>query len=496
MNNEMELLQRLRAMEPWTHPRYTNDDMGNSYLFADFFRDTVRYVGERKCWYVYDGRVWQHDPLGLRAMEHCKQLAILMAMACVMVSDPLQRDVFIRRVKSLHARTTRERVLRDASGVFDTPMSAFDADPLLFNCQNCTLDLRTITPHAHTPEDMLTMMSGVRFDPAITCERWEQFVDEVMQPAAQPAPVQTTLVPDEDTPFDVPPVHVQKRTYLQMALGYALTGLTSHECLFLLYGATTRNGKGTLSETILRMMGDYGRTAMPDTIGVKHVSSGAPSEDVARLRGARFVNISEPDKKLTLSAALVKQMTGSDTITARFLHENSFEFRPQFKMFINTNYLPQVTDLTLFSSGRIKTIPFERHFEPHEQDRTLKELLAQPQNLSGILNWCLEGLEAMRVLGFDDPPAIASAIESYRRDSDKVAQFMDEMLISEPGAEIRTAEAYRLYQNWCTENGYMTENAKNFKHELEKVGRIQRKRARGADRTATACTMLLGYRVA
>lgn len=99
-------------------------------------------------------------------------------------------------------------------------------------------------------------------------------------------------------------------------------------------------------------------------------SGSAPSEDVARLVGARFVNISEPDKKLVLSAALLKSLTGNDTINARFLHENSFDFRPQFKIFINTNHLPMVTDLTLITSGRVKIIPFERHFEEWEQTRT------------------------------------------------------------------------------------------------------------------------------
>ena len=148
---------------------------------------------------------------------------------------------------------------------------------------------------------------------------------------------------------------MEKVKYLQKAFGYALTGNTRYECLFILYGATTRNGKGTAMETFLRLMGDYGKTARPETIGARFQQNGsAPSEDVARLNGARFVNISEPDKKLTLSAALVKSLTGNDTITARYLHENSFEYRPQFKMFINTNYLPQITDLTLFSSGRIR----------------------------------------------------------------------------------------------------------------------------------------------
>ena len=273
--------------------------------------------------------------------------------------------------------------------------------------------------------------------------------------------------------------------------------MTNQECMFILFGATTRNGKGTMMETILRMMGDYGKTAMPETIGTRpYQNSSGPREDVARLSGARFVNISEPDKKLTLSAALVKQLTGSDTITARFLHENSFEFKPQFKMFVNTNYLPQITDLTLFSSGRIKIIPFERHFEPSEQDRSLKAYFAQPDHLSAILNWCLEGLNMMMVNGFEEPPAIASANESYRRESDKVAQFVEEMLTPDANGEMRTTDVYQLYVGWCEQNGYMNESMKNFRKELEKHGTVVRRRPAGAGRQTSALMMLVGFRAA
>lgn len=140
--------------------------------------------------------------------------------------------------------------------------------------------------------------------------------------------------------------------FLQRSLGYALTGDTSQECMFILYGATSRNGKGTAMETFLKIMGDYGKTSNPDMLAAKFRggNTGGPSEEVARLVGARFVNISEPEKKITFNAVLVKRMTGNDTINARFLNENSFDFVPVFKIFINTNYLPNVNDMTLFQS--------------------------------------------------------------------------------------------------------------------------------------------------
>ena len=102
-------------------------------------------------------------------------------------------------------------------------------------------------------------------------------------------------------------------------------------------------------------------------------------------------------------------MTGNDTINARYLNENSFDFVPVFKIFINTNYLPNVNDMTLFQSGRLKIIPFNRHFEEGEQDQGLKGQFAQPENLSGIFNWCLEGYRKFCQRGLETPDAVKKA---------------------------------------------------------------------------------------
>lgn len=194
------------------------------------------------------------------------------------------------------------------------------------------------------------------------------------------------------------------------------------ECLFILYGATSRNGKGTMMETFLRIMGDYGRNADPSLLAMKfNAQSNGPTEEVARLAGSRFVNISEPEKKLTMDAAFTKRMTGNDSITARFLHENSFEFRPNFKIFINTNHLPNITDLTLFDSGRIKIIPFNRHFEEEEQDKGLKAFFAGEENMSGIFNWLLEGHRLFEREGLNMPKSVLEATDAYHKESDRMA---------------------------------------------------------------------------
>ncbi|WP_245987434.1 phage/plasmid primase, P4 family [Ureibacillus endophyticus] len=142
-------------------------------------------------------------------------------------------------------------------------------------------------------------------------------------------------------------------------------------------------------------------------------------------------------------------MTGGDTINARFLHENSFDFSPKFKLYINTNYLPVITDMTLFSSGRVVIIPFERHFDESEQDKSLKREFAKPENQSAILNWLIEGYQLLKKEGLTLPDSVKTATEAYKRDSDKIALFFEDALEESPNSEVRTSEVYDRYQRWC-----------------------------------------------
>lgn len=221
-----------------------------------------------------------------------------------------------------------------------------------------------------------------------------------------------------------------------------------------------------------------------------NAQSGGPSEEIARLAGSRFVNISEPEKKITLDAALTKRLTGNDTITARYLHENSFEFRPNFKIFINTNHRPNITDLTLFKSGRIKIIPFDRHFDEKEQDKGLKGFFAEPENMSGILNWMLEGYKMFRSQGLEMPDSVVQATMDYQMFSDKMGQFFSECLQPKADSELRRAAVYTRYKEWCAENGYRADSAKVLNAEIDKRYTVQKKRP--ADGVGSATQIVLG----
>ena len=386
------------------------------------------------------------------------------------IHDEDTRNRYIKRVQKLQLRKNRKTMIEDAKSVYPIRQKRFDQNTHLFNCQNGTLDLETGVFRKHNPKDFLTMVSGITYDPEATCPRWDRFIQEVMCGNQELA------------------------AYLQKALGYALSGDTHLECLFILYGATSRNGKGTTMETFLQIMGDYGKTSNPEMLSTKFgyaSNSSGPSEEIARLAGVRFVNISEPEKKIVFNSALVKRMTGNDTLNARFLHENSFDFKPHFKIFINTNYRPAVSDMTLFDSGRLKIIPFNRHFEESEQDKGLKMFFAEEKNLSAIFNWCYRGYQLFQKEELNDAGAVKEAIAAYQAESDRIGQFVDAWLEEGERYELRTSAVYHRYSEWCEKHHFKPESSTNFNSSIQRFFPITRKRpSDGGSQT----TILLGCR--
>jgi putative DNA primase/helicase len=432
-----------REMNVGDNPLYSHDDIGVARLFYDVHSDSIRYIVEAKAWYIYDGTRWLSDSGSLRVMELCKSFV---RAFCEYAQEVHGDDaVFIKYAEKLKTRRRREGILCDARSIEPMSLSAFDTNKWLLNCSNGTVNLQDFCLQPHRPEDYITKIARVKYDLAARCPRWERFVEEIM-------------CGDADTAL-----------YLQKALGYSLTGDTSLECFFILYGNTTRNGKSTLSETVAYIMGDYARTIQPQTLARRPPSGAAASPDTARLKGARLVNMPEPEKGLELNIALVKQLTGGDTYTGRFLNENPVEFAPEFKIFINTNHLPRTSDDTIFASGRVKLIPFERHFKPEEQDTGLKKLFRKGANKSAVLNWLIAGYRLMLDAGFDLPQKVIDAIKSYRLETDIIGTFLAENTEPKEKSRLSTSELYTHYTQWADAYGYKPVlNNRSFVGELRR----------------------------
>ena len=425
--------------------RYETSDKGFGRLFADVFKDKHRYNPSRKDFMRYDGKRWIDDIEGLSARASAKVLSDALVRYAVNVDT---EGKYLKAVAALCNIRNRNNMLQDSKDVYFFSNEQLDVNDYLLNVQNGTLDLSGNEPVflSHSPDMLLSKICNAEYDPAADCREWKKFLLEIMQ---------------DDR---------EKISYLQKIAGLSLTGNTEQETCFILYGSTTRNGKSTFCETLIYLLGDYALTMKPESLAVKqNLDSRQASGDIARLAGCRFCNASEPPKRMLFDTALLKSLLGRDSITARHLYQRETTFIPKFKLVVNTNFLPTITDDTVFSSGRINVISFDRHFEPQEQDKDLKNRLRDKSEVSGILNWCIEGLRLYRKEGLKPPTAVQTATDTYRTDSDKVGNFINECL-AKTGRNSKAKDVYEAYTKWCDDNGYGCENKGNFFAELKAKG--------------------------
>jgi putative DNA primase/helicase len=212
------------------------------------------------------------------------------------------------------------------------------------------------------------------------------------------------------------------------------------------------NGKGTLTELIKSIIGDYATTAQAETLMQKsRVSGGEASPDIARLVDARAVMLAEGDRSNSLNEALVKQLTGQDTVTARELYGNPFEFQPNFKLLFSTNYLPKVRGTDVAIWRRLSPVPFTVSFTGNKMDKGLKQILEGEK--SGVLNWMVEGCTRWQKIGLITPQAVLDLKALYQSDSDNVRRFLESMTISKPGATVPKLDLYKFYRNWVEAEG-------------------------------------------
>lgn len=441
------LMKKMYELKPEDNFDYS--DRGTGQLFATVFKDLCRYNVTAREWYTYSKGRWKQDTGGMLTSRYAKSLSDAMTIYCTHIKDERTRKTFSDLCTKLGQRRYRVTMIEDARDFHFFSSSDLDKDLFLLNCLNGVLNLRTFEFTEHSPDYLMSKQANVIYDPNASGKEWRKFINEALEN------------------------NQNKIRYLQKLYGCSMTGETKEESCWLLYGASTRNGKSTAVETYAYMLGNtdgYALNMRPETLAQKaNTDSRQATGDIARLDGCRFLNASEPPKKMVFDVALLKTLLGRDSITARHLHQSEFQFIPVFKLFINTNFLPVITDSTLFSSGRLNVITFERHFKPEEQDKGLKDRLKEPENLSGLLNWCIEGLKAYYAEGAIPPPEVVNATKQYEEDSDKVGSFIAECLV-ESDKNSKAKDIYNRYSEWCRDNGFGTENKTNFFAELKSKG--------------------------
>lgn len=402
-----------------------------------------RFNVTSKSWYFYDGKRWKPDFEGMVIEKNaCLYAEALYYYSLFSIPDsypPAELTKFRSEAGKLSQRARRLSAIADARKMRSFSTEDLDRDRRYMNFNNCILDLDTLQKIEHSPDYLLSKISKADYNPDADPSEFVSFISEVMQ-------------------NDAEKIHFLQRWY-----GYCLTGNPKEECFLIFYNSTTRNGKTTTAETMAKVFGDYACSIQAESLACRQNKNGSQAnDDIARLHGVRLVNCPEPAKNMRLDEGLLKRLTGNNTITARHLNERFFDFPCTFSIVLDCNHLPSVTDMSIFDSGRVLVLPFERHFDEKEQNKDLKQILAKPENLSSALNWALDGLRHYREEGLNPPESVRLASEHYREESDKIRKFLNECLERDPGSNMKAGDAYEEFKRWCQNCNLGTESKQNF----------------------------------
>jgi putative DNA primase/helicase len=426
-------------------------DLGNAERFVSQHAANVRYCYDWRAWLVWDGIRWKRDA-GAEARRLAKlTVRSIYTEAGQQATEDKRRDSANWAKKSESAAAIEAMLKLAQSESVSISPDELDADSWLLNVRNGTVDLRSGALLPHKRENLISKLAPVEFDVGARCPRWDRFLSEVFER------------------------HPDLIAFIQRAVGYALSGDTREECLFLLHGGG-RNGKGTFLLTLALMLGDYAGTADFSTFVQRRDDSG-PRDDIANMRGKRFVSAQESREGVALAESLLKWLTGGDRVRARRLYENSTEFQPSWKIFLASNHRPIVrgTDLAIWS--RIKLVPFDVTFEGRE-DRKLKDTLRG--ELSGILGWAVAGCLKWQADGLAFPVSVLEATNEYRAESDQIGRFIADACITGEFASAKARSLYGAYRTWATAAGEEPISETAFARRMAEHGLVKRRTETGA----------------
>lgn len=417
-------------------------DLGNAQRLVQQHGDDLRFVYELG-WMAWTGTHWQRDTTG-EVFRRAKLVARELLVEATRCPDEERARKIAAWAHVSESRARIEAMVSLAQSEPDIPagVDQFDQQGWLLSCQNGTIDLRSGELLVHNRDHYSTKVLPTPYDPAATCPQWHVFLDRIFAGRQ----------------------HIID--YLQVVAGYVLTGLTVEHVMWVFYG-TGANGKTTFLEVLRGLLGEYARQADPATF-LARVGSDRIPNDIARLTGARFVTAVEIEEGRRLAESVVKQMVSSDTLIARYLHKEFFEFRPTFKLFLAANYRPVIRGGDEGIWRRIKLVPFTVTIPPEERDKQLLEKLFT--ELPGILAWAVQGCLRWQRDGLRHPPEVEAATTQYRHDMDAIGLFLEECCVVVNHARVECKALYVAYSTWCEEANERTLSQRRFGQTIEERG--------------------------
>jgi putative DNA primase/helicase len=413
-------------------------DLGNAERLYARNEGDILYCALWNKWLVFDGKRYAIDNTQ-RIDKLAQDTVRAMYAEASAESNEKERKAIAQHALKSEAEPRLRAMVSRAQVLCPVLPEQLDALPWLLNVQNGTIDLRTGTFEPPRREHLLTKVAPVVYDPKAECPIFRAFLK--------------TILGESEALQD----------FLQRAVGRSLTGDVSEKILHVLWG-TGDNGKTTFLEAIHSLLGeDYAVRTPTETLLTR--SENTIPNDLAKLKGARFVYASEAEEGKRLAEARIKDLTGGDTIPARFMRGEWFNFRPEFKLWLGTNHKPVIRGTDKAIWNRVKLIPFTVTVPPDRQDKQLPDKLRA--EFSGILTWAVEGCLLWQNHGLAVPDEVQAATQEYRGEMDVLGGFLKECCVEKEGARVKAGDLLTAFQEWSGEKK-MTFH--KFKTKLEERG--------------------------
>lgn len=430
---------------------YRFDDTGNAERLFDAFGDMLRFCYTEKKWLYYFEGKWYTDNIGYIRQLADSATVLQESERILYADDDDMLKAFDRHLKKSRSFAGKTNMIREAEHYAPILPQMLDKNKTVIGAKNGIIDLKTGDLLPHDREAFLTKQCPVNYNPdAPDPVLWLQFLSDI---------------------FDGDKYMID---YIQKCVGYSLTGSTSEQCAFFLYG-TGRNGKSTFLEIVRGILGDYATNIQPQTIMINPKSGNAPSSDIARLKGARLVTSVEPNEGMRLDEGLLKQLTGDDVVTARKMFSEEFEFKPEFKLWMATNHKPLIRGTDTGIWRRIHLIPFEVQIPIEKVDRKLKYKLVKESE--GILKWAVQGCIRWQDDGLRMPQKVLDAVREYQHEMDVISSFLEACCVLGEGT-VKASQLYDVYAKWADNNNEHLMSSTKFGTELAKRKGITRKKTK------------------
>lgn len=423
--------------------KFPYTELGNAEWFANEYKEKILFSNQYG-WMIWNKKKWEIDEVNKVEVYATKLFKKLFEME----SD---NEDILKAMRKWGMTSQSRRVISNSlllsKALLPIRIEQLDTNKYLLNCQNGILDLKTGSLLPHASHHLMTKIADAGYEEDAECPNWIKFLESIFV--------------DSKGNTD----HELIR-YVQKLVGYTMTGDVSEQSMYFLYGGG-KNGKSTFINTIKDILGDYSRQTNKETF-ISKEHNGSANSDVARLAGSRFVSAVESNDGEKLDESIVKQITGGESIIARFLHKDFFEFTPEFKVFFTTNHKPIVKGTDEGIWRRIKLIPFLATIPEEKRDLQLPVKLKE--EVSGILKWMLEGCLLWQKEGLKNPSSIESASKDYREEMDILLPFIKECCTVNPLAKVELKDLYNEYQSYCIENDDYKLKKRAFTREIESKG--------------------------